>query len=224
MGVHDGHREKMRGRLLNHGAESLADHEILEMLLFNAIPRKNTNEIAHALLERHGSLHGVLFACPEDLLQSAGMGEGAACLFPLLLELCRRARLELVHSDLLTTEGALDYLREKFFGERREMILQLFLGKRGQIILSRRIGGALGWAGMDLQSLVRDASASGTVAYVLLAHNHPSGNPLPSDMDYAATNQVRDALKAVGIRLWDHIILAGERGERYSSLRESGYL
>ena len=224
MGLHDGHREKMRQRLLNSGVESLADHEILEMLLFYAIPRKNTNEIAHALLEHCGSLHGVLFARPEELRQIAGMGENAACLFLLTLDLCRRARLELVSPTLQTQEQALDYLREKFFGEKQEMILQLFLNRRGQIVLSRRMDGMLRWAGMDLQALVRDASSSASIATLLLAHNHPGGDPMPSQMDYAATDQVRAALDAVGVQLWDHIILAGDRGEQYVSMRESGYL
>ena len=224
MGLHDGHREKMRQRLLNSGVESLADHEILEMLLFYAIPRKNTNEIAHTLLQHFGFLHGILFARPEELRQIAGMGESAACLFPLTLDLCRRARLELVSPTLQTQEQALDYLREKFFGEKQEMILQLFLNRRGQIVLSRRMDGMLRWAGMDLQALVRDAFSSASIASLLLAHNHPGGDPTPSQMDYAATDQVRAALDAVGVQLWDHIILAGDRGEQYVSMRESGYL
>lgn len=224
MGLHDGHREKMRQRLLNSGVESLADHEILEMLLFYAIPRKNTNEIAHTLLKHFASLHGVLFARPEELRQIAGMGESAACLFLLTLDLCRRARLELAGSTLQTQEQALAYLREKFFGEKQEMILQLFLNRRGQIVLSRRMDGMLRWAGMDLQALVRDASSSASIASLLLAHNHPGGDPTPSQMDYAATDQVRAALEAVGVQLWDHIILAGDRGEQYVSMRESGYL
>ena len=224
MGLHDGHREKMRQRLLNSGVESLADHEILEMLLFYAIPRKNTNEIAHTLLQHFGFLHGILFARPEELRQIAGMGENAACLFLLALDLCRRARLELVSPTIQTQEQALDYLREKFFGEKQEMILQLFLNRRGQIVLSRRMDGMLRWAGMDLQALVRDASSSASIASLLLAHNHPGGDPTPSQMDYAATDQVRAALDAVGVQLWDHIILAGDRGEQYVSMRESGYL
>ena len=224
MGLHDGHREKMRQRLLNSGVESMADHEILEMLLFYAIPRKNTNEIAHTLLKHFGSLHGVLFARPEELRQIAGMGESAACLFLLTLDLCRRARLELAGSTLQTQEQALAYLREKFFGEKQEMILQLFLNRRGQIVLSRRMDGMLRWAGMDLQALVRDVSSSASIASLLLAHNHPGGDPTPSQMDYAATDQVRTALDAVGVQLWDHIILAGDRGEQYVSMRESGYL
>ena len=214
----------MRQRLLNSGVESMADHEILEMLLFYAIPRKNTNEIAHTLLQHFGSLHGILFARPEELRQIAGMGESAACLFLLTLDLCRRARLELAGSTLQTQEEALAYLREKFFGEKQEMILQLFLNRRGQIVLSRRMDGMLRWAGMDLQALVRDASSSASIASLLLAHNHPGGDPTPSQMDYAATDQVRSALDAVGVQLWDHIILAGDRGEQYVSMRESGYL
>ena len=93
MGIHDGHREKMRRRFLTAGLEPFADHEALELLLYYAIPRRDTNPIAHALMERYGSLSAVLSAPAEDLQKVAGVGESAAVLLRLAPQLCRKARL-----------------------------------------------------------------------------------------------------------------------------------
>ena len=89
MGIHDGHREKMRRRFLTSGLESFADHEALELLLYYAIPRRDTNPIAHALMERYGSLSAVMAAPVEDLQKVEGVGENAAVLLKLVPRLCQ---------------------------------------------------------------------------------------------------------------------------------------
>ena len=94
MGIHDGHREKMRRRFLTGGLDGFADHEALELLLYYAIPRRDTNPIAHALMERYGSLSAVLAAPVEDLQKVEGIGERAAVLLKLVPQVCRMARLE----------------------------------------------------------------------------------------------------------------------------------
>ena len=93
MGIHDGHREKMRRRFLSGGLEQFADHEALELLLYYAIPRRDTNPIAHALIDRYGSLSAVLAAPVEDLQKVEGIGESAAILLKLVPRLCAKARL-----------------------------------------------------------------------------------------------------------------------------------
>ena len=93
MGIHDGHREKMRARFLAAGLDAFADHEALELLLYYAIPRRDTNPIAHTLMERYGSLSAVLEAPAEDLRKVEGIGESAAILLRLVPQLSRKARL-----------------------------------------------------------------------------------------------------------------------------------
>ena len=216
MGIHDGHREKMRQRFMTGGLDAFADHEILELLLYYAIPRRDTNPIAHALMERYGSLPAVLAAPMEDLKRTEGIGESAAVLLHLVPQVCRRARLAQVGEDqvLNSSERAGAYLLECFDGESREVIYQLCLDRKG-------LGeGSVASADLDVRRLVENAILTGASA-VILAHNHPSGVALPSDGDYTATMRVRAALNAIGIELADHIIVAD--GD-FVSMADSGYL
>ena len=223
MGIHDGHREKMRQRFMTGGLDAFADHEILELLLYYAIPRRDTNPIAHALMERYGSLPAVLAAPREDLKRTEGIGESAAVLLHLVPQVCRRARLAQVGEDqvLNSSERAGAYLLECFDGESREVIYQLCLDRKGKLLACKRLGeGSVASADLDVRRLVENAILTGASA-VILAHNHPSGVALPSDGDYTATMRVRAALNAIGIELADHIIVAD--GD-FVSMADSGYL
>ena len=223
MGIHDGHREKMRQRFMTGGLDAFADHEILELLLTYAIPRRDTNPIAHALMERYGSLPAVLAAPMEDLKRTEGIGESAAVLLHLVPQVCRRARLAQVGEDqvLNSSERAGAYLLECFDGESREVIYQLCLDRKGKLLACKRLGeGSVASADLDVRRLVENAILTGASA-VILAHNHPSGVALPSDGDYTATMRVRAALNAIGIELADHIIVAD--GD-FVSMADSGYL
>ena len=223
MGIHDGHREKMRQRFMTGGLDAFADHEILELLLYYAIPRRDTNPIAHALMERYGSLPAVLAAPMEDLKRTEGIGESAAVLLHLVPQVCRRARLAQVGEDqvLNSSERAGAYLLECFDGESREVIYQLCLDRKGKLLACKRLGeGSVASADLDVRRLVENAILTGAGA-VILAHNHPSGVALPSDGDYTATMRVRAALNAIGIELADHIIVAD--GD-FVSMADSGYL
>ena len=223
MGIHDGHREKMRQRFMTGGLDAFADHEILELLLYYAIPRRDTNPIAHALMERYGSLPAVFAAPMEDLKRTEGIGESAAVLLHLVPQVCRRARLAQVGEDqvLNSSERAGAYLLECFDGESREVIYQLCLDRKGKLLACKRLGeGSVASADLDVRRLVENAILTGASA-VILAHNHPSGVALPSDGDYTATMRVRAALNAIGIELADHIIVAD--GD-FVSMADSGYL
>ena len=223
MGIHDGHREKMRQRFMTGGLDAFADHKILELLLYYAIPRRDTNPIAHALMERYGSLPAVLAAPMEDLKRTEGIGESAAVLLHLVPQVCRRARLAQVGEDqvLNSSERAGAYLLECFDGESREVIYQLCLDRKGKLRACKRLGeGSVASADLDVRRLVENAILTGASA-VILAHNHPSGVALPSDGDYTATMRVRAALNAIGIELADHIIVAD--GD-FVSMADSGYL
>ena len=223
MGIHDGHREKMRKRYLSGGLEPFADHEVLELLLTYAIPRRDVNPIAHALMERYGSLSAVLAAPVEDLKNVAGIGERAAVLLSLVPQVYKKARLADASQEtvLSTTERAGDFLLERFAGEQHEVIYQLCLDRKGKLLTCKRLGeGSVASADLDIRKMVENAILSQASA-VILAHNHPSGVALPSQEDYAATDKVQAALATIGVELADHIIVAD--GD-YVSMNDSGFL
>ena len=141
MGIHDGHREKMRRRYLETGMEGFADHEALELLLYYAIPRRDTNPIAHALMERYGSLSAVLNAPVEDLQKVEGIGESAAILLTLVPRISRQARLADAAQETVisSTERAGAYLLERFSGETRELVYLMCLDRKGKLLACKRL-------------------------------------------------------------------------------------
>ena len=223
MGIHDGHREKMRQRFLKGGLDSFADHEALELLLYYAIPRRDTNPIAHALMERYGSLSAVLTAPVEDLQKVEGIGESAAILLKLAPQLYRKAKLSDAEQEtvLSSVERVGAYLLERFAGEKNEVVYQLCLDRKGRLLACKKLGeGGIASADLDVRRLVENAILTGASA-VILSHNHPSGVALPSRDDYAATDRAKTALNVVGVGLTDHIIVAD--GD-FVSMEASGLL
>lgn len=221
MSIHDGHREKMRRRFLETGLVGFADHEALELLLFYAIPRRDTNALAHQLLERYGSLETVLAAPVEDLQKVKGIGESAALLLrlvPMLTERCRTK--ENAPVILNSTEKAGDYLLRRFDGKKYELVYELCLDRKGKLLAAKLLTeGDVNGAELNIRKLVSNSLLTNASA-VILSHNHPSGVALPSGDDFATTERVRVALESVGVQLVDHIIVAD--GD-YVSMRDSGY-
>ena len=212
MGVHDGHRERVRRRFLEGGLSGFADHEILELLLCYAIPQGDVNPLAHALMDRFGSLSGVLSAPVELLTQVKGVGERTA----VLLRLADMEREVILN----TRENVGAYLLELFSQERNEAVYQICLDGKGKLLACRRLGeGSASAVNLDMRKVVENAILH-SASSVILAHNHPSGIALPSSDDQAATEQVRVALGAIGVRLEDHIIVAD--GD-FVSFSESGF-
>ena len=224
MGIHDGHREKMRARFLRGGLDSFADHEALELLLYYAIPRQDTNPIAHELMNRYGSLSAALAAPVEDLQKVKGIGESAAILLKLVPQLCYKARL----SDANRQELILDsvqragaYLLECFAGERNEVLYQLCMDRKGKLLVCKRLAeGSVTAAPLDTRKLVENVILN-SASVVILAHNHPSGVALPSQEDIAATRRAKQALESIGVTLADHIIVADRD---FVSMAQSGLL
>ena len=223
MGVHDGHREKMRQRYLQHGLGNFAEHEALELLLYYAIPRRDTNPIAHTLMERYGSLSAVLAAPVEDLMQVDGIGESAAVLLHLAPQICAKARMADAEREsvLSSVERMGAYLLERFSDESNEVVYQLCLDRKGKLLACKRLSeGGVSGADLDVRRVVENAILT-RASTVVLAHNHPSGVALPSAADVEATVRAAAALATVGVELTDHIIVAD--GD-FVSLQESGYL
>ena len=212
MGLHDGHRQRMRQQFLSHGPQSMADHELLELALFYAIPRRDTNETAHRLLEQFGSLDRVLTAPEQELEQVEGVGQNAAVLLRLIGAMGDRARQPGREEKIVASvDQAGAYFLRLLDGQRTEQLYQLCVDGKGKV-LSCRV--------LSQGQAVENALLSGASG-VFLAHNHPSGVALPSRADVQATVQVRDALKRLDIRLIDHIIVAD--GD-YVSMASSGLL
>lgn len=223
MAVHDGHRQRKKEQFRMHGLDAFADHEVLELLLYYAIPRRDTNPVAHRLMERFGSLDGVFSATVEELEEVEGMGKNAATLLALWMPLYRRVRTKPTAKEVIlnSTEQAGQYFMDLFFGMRREELYEACLDAKGKLLACCRIAeGGVDAVNISTRRLVENALKCGASA-VILAHNHPSGIALPSPDDNTTTLAVWDALRAVGIPLIDHIIVADED---YVSLHDNGLL
>jgi len=222
MGVHDGHRDRVRKRFLENGLNGFADHEALELLLYYAIPQGDVNPLAHALIDRFGSLSGVLCAPVEMLTQVKGVGERTAVLLHLVPMIAQKARLAEIEQELIlnTWDKVGDYLLELFARERNEVVYQLCLDRKGKLLSCKRVGeGNSSAVNLDIRKIVENALLS-AASSVILAHNHPSGIALPSGADQSATEQAGAALATIGVKLADHIVVADHD---YVSLSQSGF-
>lgn len=223
MGLHDGHRERMKRRFLRHGLASFDDHNVLELLLFYAIPRRDTNALAHRLMDTFGTLDAVFGADAEMLMSVEGMGENAAALIRLVPETARRylmAKSE-VGEILLDAESAGRFFLPRFINCRNETVYLACLDAKMKVLDCRALSsGSVNSAHVDVRGIVQMALLQNASA-VILAHNHTSGIALPSREDETATLQVQQALKLVGVELLDHIIVAGDD---FVSLADNGLL
>jgi DNA repair protein RadC len=205
----DGHRARMRQRLLKAGPESLADHEMLEMILFIALPRRDTKPLARELLIRFRTFGGVLGAPETELRKTDGVGEaGAAAVKLVQAAALRMMRQEIASQPVLSTWDRLtDYLAAAMGHERTEQFRVLFLDGRNKLIADEVQGtGTINHAPAYPREVVRRCLELHATA-VILAHNHPSGEPTPSREDVALTKEIAKAAATLGIALHDHIVV-----------------
>jgi DNA repair protein radC len=216
--MHEGHRERLRQTFLEHGASTLHEHQLLELLLTYAIPRRDTNPLAHSLLAAYGSLDKVLAANPYDLMRQEGIGRQAAVLLALAGALMQRggaARPE--KAALNTPEAASRYCMALLAGAKYEETYVISLDKRRAVLHADKVAsGTLGETVLYPRLVLECALRHGANS-VILTHNHPSGNPQPSSEDVKTTRSVYDALQTVSITLHDHIIVGD--GCTYSMVR-----
>ncbi len=223
MGLHEGHRERKREQFFRCGAESFADHELLELLLYYAVPQRDTNAIAHELMARFGSLRGVLTAPEEELTEVPYIKEKAVFLFRLVPALYQRllAGGEGEEVVLNTPERIGAFFRSLYAAQSEEVMYQLCLDGKGKKTALYKVGeGDVGSVGLNVRQIMKNALRAQAVM-VVLAHNHPSGVALPSHEDQIATRMVRNALGNMEVCLADHIIVADND---YVSMAESGLL
>lgn len=220
--AHKGHRERLKRRFLENGLDNFTDIQALELLLFFAIPQKDTNPIAHALLDHFGSLARVLEASPVELKKVTGISDHAATLLTLVTQLGRFYQVDAARciQCLTTLDACGEYLVPYFFGRTRETVFLLCLDAKCKVLCCKEVGeGSINSASVSVRKIVETALASNATT-VVLAHNHPSGVALPSEEDVETTNRVAAGLNAVEIQLADHIVVAD--GD-YVSMAQSGY-
>ena len=222
MGLHDGHRARKKALFRQSGLDGFADHEVLELVLYYAIPRRDTNETAHRLLQKFGSLQNVFSAPAEELAKVEGVGENAALLLTLLPAAVRRAGRSGGRERVLNSVDKCGrYFLELLGGERQEALYEACLDAKGKLLSCKKLAqGSADSAVLSVRQVVENALLCGASG-VVLAHNHPSGIALPSQEDIAVTRRLQVALDAVGIVLADHIIVADED---FVSLADSGLL
>lgn len=220
MGIHEGHRQRLKEEFLAR-SESFPDHKLLELMLFYANPRGDTNPIAHALMERFGSLSGVLDALPEELMKVSGVGFHAVTLLKAVKEASGRYLASRVGMEEIVNNSGDAYriLRPYFFGARTERVCLLCLDGKGKQLGVRLIAeGSVNAAEVTTRGVV-EAALSLNATRVVLSHNHVSGLALPSAEDQATTAYLDGVLQAVGVHLDDHLIFVDDD---MVSIRDSG--
>lgn len=220
--IHAGHRARLKEKYRAHGLESFTDIEALELLLFYAIPRANTNELAHALLDRFHSFRGVLEAEQSELERVPGVGPNAATLLRLVTDLnSRYQRAASVRgTQIRSSSDAGAFLQPQFAYRSEERSVLLCLDTAGRVIECRALAeGSSAMVGLSARELV-DFVLRDKAARVILAHNHVSGVALPSAADVEATARIYRMLQMIGVELVDHLVFCD--GD-YVSMRDSGH-
>ena len=206
------HRERVKQRFLESGADGFQDYELLELLLFYCIPRKDTKPIAKALLKEFGSVRGVLNARHAQLVRCEGVGRQSAILISMLKSLLTRYHLpEGEKQHINNSEDAVNFASTLFFGRQRESLYVICLNIHNRVIKYKRIAeGSIHHVDLDLRDIM-EAAIFYNASRVILAHNHPGNNLSPSDEDIKLNDDITDALAKIDIPLLDHIIV-GEGG------------
>ena len=207
-GIHDGHRAKMRSRFRKTGLESFQPHEIAEMMMYYPIPRKDTNPLGHLLIDRFGSVHGILRATEGELRMVQGMTENAITFVMFLRELYKDIVLEQeTGADLSQPEARCRFFQELYASDRSEIVYAAFLDSCGNLIACERIGAGHPTATtFNIRTLTKLSIDLGS-NHVILAHNHPTSLAEPSSADCMTTRKLLSILETNSIRLVDHIIV-----------------
>jgi DNA repair protein RadC len=204
-----GHRERLRERFREAGPDALADYELLELLLFRALPRRDTKPIAKKLIAKFGSFAEVLAAAPARLKEVSGIGEGAVSdLKAVEAAASRMMRGQLGNRTVLSSwDAVLDYCRAAMAFAAIEQFRVLFLDKRNHLIADEVLQeGTVDHTPVYPREVVKRALELSSTA-IILVHNHPSGDPTPSRADIQMTQSIVDIAKPLGIAVHDHIIV-----------------
>ena len=222
--MHEGHRERLKQQFKNnnYSIDKWQEHNILELLLFYAVPRVDTNETAHKLLDKFGSLAGVLDASTDALSSVEGVGSNTTVFLKLLPQIFsvyteQKFKEDKTKRDMSDVEARKSYFIPKFFGYSYEAVFVASLDNKNRVTACEKLfSGTVNVSHVNLRMIIEFAirnSASG----IIIAHNHPNGTSTPSYQDVVMTKQLSDALFPVNIKLLDHIVVAENDA---SSLKE----
>jgi DNA repair protein RadC len=217
------HRARMRAKLLSFGPDALADHELLEMALFLALPRRDTKPIAYRLLARFGSFANAIAAPAAEIEAIEGMGEASAAALKIVQAAAQRlAKAEIIGRPVLSNWDALmDYLNAVMAREKIEQFRILFLDNKNRLIADEaQAKGTVNHTPVYPREVVRRALELQAAA-IILSHNHPSGDPSPSRDDIVMTQQIVEAAKTLSITVHDHVIVGNGT---WLSFRKEGLL
>lgn len=222
MGVHDGHRKRLTARFLAEGLEGFEPHQVLELLLFYSIPRRDTNELAHELIDRFGSLSAVFEAPYERLLEVKGVGENTAALLKLITGIARVYYADRQEGAYIrSNKDAQALLLPRLFGRQEEMVYALLLDAKGKCLALELVHqGSVNAAEVNLRKIAALAIRANAVG-LILAHNHPGGVATPSQEDVLTTRHIQSTLAAMEIQLVDHLVFADRE---FTSMRQTGLL
>ncbi len=219
--LYSGHRQRLRDRFRQAGADPLPDYELLEMVLFRALPRRDTKALAKQLLARFGSFADVINAPDARLKEISGVGDAVIT----ELRLIRAAALRLMKGEIATTplltswNQVLDYLRVAQGFEQREQFRILFLDKKNRLIADEVQGqGTVDHTPVYIREVVKRALELSATA-IILVHNHPSGDPTPSRADIDMTRMIMEAGKPLGVIVHDHVIVGRGGCASFRALR-----
>ncbi len=217
--VHKGHRERLRKKFIDEGLDALNDHQALEYILFYAIPYKDTNPLAHKLLEEYGSLSAVFDAKPQ-ILRASGYSDNVIGLIKLIPEFSRRYHIDKTEnkSKVIDINKLCEYFEPRFIGKTNEVLYLLLLDSKSKEVFSGIISqGTVKESNVPVRKIIQLAMTY-DATFAVIAHNHPGGLSLPSLDDVRATKIVTNALSVVGVELIDHIIVSDDDSV---SLRQS---
>lgn len=210
--VHSGHRQRLKDRFMQSGADGFEKHQLLELLLFFGIPQRDTNPIAHELLNRFGTIRGVLEASADELCEVDGVSMHTATLIKLISAVWNVAASEVdttVRYDSLNKIGEL--LVKRYAGINVETVFLVLLDRSWHIIDIVNLGqGSVNQVRLNTRQLV-EVTIKKKAAMALLAHNHPNGNLVPSPDDLATTEEVARVFKSIHVDFLEHFLIAGGR-------------
>ena len=223
---HDGHRQRVKKRYAQAGLKGFSGHEVLEFLLFYAIPYKDTNGLAHRLVDAFGSLTNVLEAKPADLLKVPGVTPHIATMLSLCGDVCRRYYAELGGrvTHLYDDKTLSAYIKPWFLGRREESVVLISLDNKRKLLNATRIFvGGVNSAEFNIRLAVQQALQDNATK-VVLAHNHPNGYAFPSQTDVDTTRRFMDLLAQLDILLIDHVVVAENECISMAQLSETASL
>lgn len=217
------HRKRLRARFIDGGAQALPDYEMLELILFRAIPRQDVKPLAHSLLEQFGDFNRVITAPIERLKSINGVGDAVITEFKIVEAAAHRmARSKIMHKPVLSSwDSLLDYCHTTMAHRETEQFRVLYLDRKNTLIADEeQAKGTVDHVPVYPREVAKRALELNASALILV-HNHPSGDPTPSQSDIDMTNQVLAACTALGLTLHDHLIIGKSRE---LSFRGDGYL